>query len=176
MSNSVQPQRWQPTRLPRPWDSPGKKLEWAAISFSSAWKWKVKVKLLSHVQLFVTPWTTRLSVHGVFQARVLEWGTIASSDKGILLKHKKEQNNVIFSNMNTIRDYHIKWSKSERERQTSYIDITYVEIETDIGNRLVAAVGQGVGEIDRYRLLDFNVFEYRGNLYFSVLVSSLHHI
>ena len=32
-------------------------LEWVAISFSSAWKWKVKVKLLSHVPLFVTPWT-----------------------------------------------------------------------------------------------------------------------
>ena len=32
-------------------------LEWVAISFSNAWKWKVKVKLLSHVQLFVTPWT-----------------------------------------------------------------------------------------------------------------------
>ena len=28
-----------------------------AISFSNAWKWKVKVKLLSHVQLFATPWT-----------------------------------------------------------------------------------------------------------------------
>ena len=32
--------------------------EWAAISFSSAWKWKVKVKSLSCVQLFATPWTT----------------------------------------------------------------------------------------------------------------------
>ena len=32
-------------------------LEWVAISFSSAWKWKVKVKSLSHVRLFVTPWT-----------------------------------------------------------------------------------------------------------------------
>ena len=32
-------------------------LEWVAISFSSAWKWKVKVKSLSHVQLFTTPWT-----------------------------------------------------------------------------------------------------------------------
>ena len=32
-------------------------LEWVAISFSSAWKWKVKVKLLSRVQLFATPWT-----------------------------------------------------------------------------------------------------------------------
>ena len=32
-------------------------LEWVAISLSNAWKWKVKVKSLSHVQLLVTPWT-----------------------------------------------------------------------------------------------------------------------
>ena len=32
-------------------------LEWVAISFSNAWKWKVKVKLFSHVHLFATPWT-----------------------------------------------------------------------------------------------------------------------
>ena len=31
--------------------------EWVAISFSNAWKWKVKVKSLSHVRLLVTPWT-----------------------------------------------------------------------------------------------------------------------
>ena len=33
-------------------------LEWVAISFSNAWKWKVKVKSLSHVWLLVTPWTS----------------------------------------------------------------------------------------------------------------------
>ena len=32
-------------------------LEWVAISFSNAWKWKVKVKLLCRAQLLVTPWT-----------------------------------------------------------------------------------------------------------------------
>ena len=32
-------------------------LEWLAISFSNAWKWKVKVKSLSRVRLSVTPWT-----------------------------------------------------------------------------------------------------------------------
>ena len=32
-------------------------LEWVAISFSNAWKWKVKVKSLSCVRLFMTPWT-----------------------------------------------------------------------------------------------------------------------
>ena len=51
------PHRQQPTRLPHPWDSPGKNTEWVAISFSNAWKWKVKVKSLSRVQLFSTPWT-----------------------------------------------------------------------------------------------------------------------
>ena len=32
-------------------------LEWVAIFFSNAWKWKVKVKSLSHVWLLATPWT-----------------------------------------------------------------------------------------------------------------------
>ena len=34
-----------------------KVLEWVAISFSNAWKWKVKVKSLSRLQLLATPWT-----------------------------------------------------------------------------------------------------------------------
>ena len=56
-------------------------LEWVAISFSNAWKWKVKGKSLSHVWLS-DPMDCSLpgsSVHGIFQARVLEWGAIAFS-------------------------------------------------------------------------------------------------
>ena len=37
-------------------------LEWVALSFSNAWKWKVKVKSLSHVQLLVTPWTAACQI------------------------------------------------------------------------------------------------------------------
>ena len=37
--------------------SQARTLEWVAISFSNAWKWKVKGKLLSRVQLLATPWT-----------------------------------------------------------------------------------------------------------------------
>ena len=44
---------------------------------------------------------------------------------GILLRHKKEQNNAICSNMDATRDYHTKWSKSERDRQIWY-DIIYM--------------------------------------------------
>ena len=57
-------------------------LEWVAISFSNAWKWKVKVKLLSRSRLS-NPMDWSLpgsSIHGIFQARVLEWGAIAFSD------------------------------------------------------------------------------------------------
>ena len=56
-------------------------LECVAISFSNAWKWKVKVKSLSRVRLFADPMDCSLpgSVHGIFQARVLEWGAVAFS-------------------------------------------------------------------------------------------------
>ena len=37
-------------------------LEWVAISFSNAWKWNVKVKSLSRVRLFTTPWTAAYQV------------------------------------------------------------------------------------------------------------------
>ena len=101
----MRPHRQQPTRLPCPWDPPGKNtgvgchfllqcmkvksecevaqscltlrdpmdcslpdssihgifqarvLEWGAISFSNAWKWKVKVKSISLVQFLAIPWT-----------------------------------------------------------------------------------------------------------------------
>ena len=55
MSNSVRPHRRQPTRLPRPWDSPGKNTGVGCHFLLQCTK--VKVKSLSCVRLFVTPWT-----------------------------------------------------------------------------------------------------------------------
>ena len=46
-----------PPGFPIPGILQGRTLEWIAISFSNAWKWKVKVKLLSRVWLLATPWT-----------------------------------------------------------------------------------------------------------------------
>ena len=46
-----------PPGSPVPGTLQARTLEWVAISFSNAWKWKVKVKLLSCVRLFETPWT-----------------------------------------------------------------------------------------------------------------------
>ena len=44
---------------------------------------------------------------------------------GILISHKKGWNNAICRNMDGPRDYHIKWSKPDRERQIPY-DITFM--------------------------------------------------
>ena len=45
-----------PPGSPIPGSLQARTLEWVAISFSSAWKWKVNMKLLSHVRLFENPW------------------------------------------------------------------------------------------------------------------------
>ena len=57
VSDSVWPHRWQPTRLPHPWDSPGKNTGVGCHFLLHCMKGKVKVKSLSRVQLLVTPWT-----------------------------------------------------------------------------------------------------------------------
>ena len=73
-------------------------LEWVAISFSNASKWKAKVKSLSHVLLLATPMDCSLagsSVHGIFQARVLEWGASSFSSKFYkIIGIRKEVKNV----------------------------------------------------------------------------------
>ena len=57
MSDSVRPHRRSPPGSLVPGILQARTLEWAAISFSNALKWKVKVKSLSHVRLFATPST-----------------------------------------------------------------------------------------------------------------------
>ena len=55
MSDSVRTHRWQPTRLRRSWDSPGKNTGMGCHFLFQCMK--VKVKSLSRVQLLATPWT-----------------------------------------------------------------------------------------------------------------------
>ena len=78
----VRPHRRQPTRLPRPWGSPGKNTGVGCHFLLQC----MKVKSESEVaQSCPTPSDTMdcslpgSSVHGIFQARVLEWGAIAFS-------------------------------------------------------------------------------------------------
>ena len=66
-------------------------LEWDAISFSNAWKWKVKVKSLSRVWLLATPWTAAYQAPPSigFSRQVPEWVAIAFSNS--LLLHMGNQ-------------------------------------------------------------------------------------
>ena len=76
------PRDGSPLDSPIPGILQARTLEWVAISFSNAWKWKVKVKLLSRVLTLRNPMDCSLPgspIHGIFQARVLEWGAIAVS-------------------------------------------------------------------------------------------------
>ena len=82
VSDSVRPHRRQPTRLPYPWDSTGKNTGVGCHFFLRC----MKVKSESEVaQLYLTlshPMDCNppgSSVHGIFQARVLEWDAIAFS-------------------------------------------------------------------------------------------------
>ena len=57
-------------------------LEWVAISFSNAWKWKVKVKLLSGIRPSATAWTAAFQAPpsmGFSRQELLEWGATAFS-------------------------------------------------------------------------------------------------
>ena len=81
--------------LPVPGILQARTLEWVAISFSNARKWKVRVKLLSRVWLFATPWTAAYqappSMGFSRLENVLEWDAIAFSVKGSYL-HTNQRN------------------------------------------------------------------------------------
>ena len=105
MSDSVRPHRRQPTRLPRPWDSPGKSTGVGCHFLLQCMEVKSESEV---VQLCLTPSDPMdsspqgSSIHGIFQARVLEWELnakrclfLTSSKKSESLWYKLETNTTI---------------------------------------------------------------------------------
>ena len=83
MSDSVQPHRRQPIRLPRPWDSSGKNTGASCHFLLQCVKVKSESKVAQSCPTLSDPMDCSLpgfSIHGIFQARVLEWSAIAFSD------------------------------------------------------------------------------------------------
>ena len=83
MSYSVRPHRRQPTRLPCPWDSPGKNTGVGCHFLLQCMKVKSESEAAQSCPTLSDPMDCSLpgsSVHGIFQARVLEWGAIAFSE------------------------------------------------------------------------------------------------
>ena len=84
MSDCVRPHRRQPTRLPRPWDSPGKNTGVGCHFLLQCMKMKSESEVAQSCPTLSDPMDCSLpgsSAHGIFQARVLEWGAIAFSGK-----------------------------------------------------------------------------------------------
>ena len=84
MSHSVRPHRQQPTRLPRLWDSPGKNTRVGCHFLLQCMKVKSEREVAQSCPTLSDPMDFSLpgsSVHGIFQARVLEWVAIAFSVK-----------------------------------------------------------------------------------------------
>ena len=82
MYDSVRPHRQQPTRLPRPWDSPGKNTGAGCHFLFQCMKVKSESEVAQSCLTLGDPMDCNLpgsSVHGIFQARILEWGAIAFS-------------------------------------------------------------------------------------------------
>ena len=93
----MRPHRRQPTRLPRPWDSPGKNTGVGCHFILQCRKVKSESEVAQSCLTVSDPMDCSLpasSTHGIFQARVLEWVAIAFSKLLSSLK-KKEKEYVI---------------------------------------------------------------------------------
>ena len=78
----MRPHRWQPTRLPSPWDSPGKNTGVGCHFLLQCMKVKSESEVAQLCPTLCDPMVCSLpgsSIHGIFQARVLEWGATAFS-------------------------------------------------------------------------------------------------
>ena len=90
MCDSVRPHRWQPTRLHRPWDSPGKNTGVGCHFLLQCVKVKSESEAAQSCPTLHHPMDCSLpvsSVHGISQARVLEWGTITFSNIFLLINN-----------------------------------------------------------------------------------------
>ena len=97
----MQPHKQQPTRLPRPWDFPGKNTGVGCHFLLQCMKVKSESEIAQSCPTHRDPMDCSLpgsSIHGIFQARVLEWVAIAFSELTLLdsTNFKSKKQNVIF--------------------------------------------------------------------------------
>ena len=93
MSDSVRPHRWQPTRLRRPWDSPGKNTGVGCHVLLQCMKVKSESEVAQSCLTLTDPMACSLSgssTHGIFQARTLEWVAIAFTTNSCLILNEVE--------------------------------------------------------------------------------------
>ena len=122
VSDSVRPQKRQPTRLPLPSDSPGKNTGVCCHFLLQCMKVKSESEVAQSCPTLSDPMDCSLagsSVHGIFQARVLEWGAIAFSVSSLAYsnifrryspKSQPPLNNTYVPSMTTAKIYRINYN------------------------------------------------------------------
>ena len=140
MSNPVRPRWWQPTRLHRPWDSPGKNTGVGCHFLLRCMKVKSESEVPQLCPTLGDPTDCSLlgsSVHGIFQARVLEWGTIAFSawQNKVLNKYENFEllRNWLHFGINSVNpaslSYCILWCRGRRLLMQTSLAILLIELQ-----------------------------------------------
>ena len=111
--------RWQPTRLPRPWDSPGNNTEVGCHFLLRCMKVKTESEVAQLCPTLSDPMDWSLpgsSIHGIFQARVLEWGASAFSgyadDTTLMAESEEELKSLLMK----VREEWKSWLKIQHSK------------------------------------------------------------
>ena len=129
----MRPQRRQPTRLPCPWDSPGKNTGVGCHFRLQCMKVKSEREVAQSCPTLSKPTDCSLpgsSVHGIFQARVLEWGVIAFSynmPTSILICNKSVD---LLLDMWVVSSFQLLWMKLLWTLMWTYVLISLWETST----------------------------------------------
>ena len=125
VSDSVRPQRWQPTRLPRPWDSPGKNTGVGCHFLLQCMKVKSESEVAQSCLTLSDPMDCSLpgsSIHGIFQARVLEWGATVDLEIIILSEVRKRKTNIIWYHLYVESKIWHKWSYLQNRNRLTDVE------------------------------------------------------
>ena len=113
-----------PPGFPVPGILQARTLEWVAISFSNAWKWKVKVKPLGHVRLCVTPWTVAYQAPlSMGFSRQEYWSGVP-----LLLSNKKEQTADTCNKVNESQKHYIILRERHLAEKSIHCTILFIWI------------------------------------------------
>ena len=96
-----------PPGSPVPGIPQARTLEWVAISFSNAWKWKGKVKSLSRVRLLATPWTAAYQTPASMGDYIIRNARLDEVQAGIKIAGRNI-NNLRYADDTTL------WQKAKR--------------------------------------------------------------
>ena len=167
-STLCKPQRRQPTRLPSPCDSPGKNTRVGCHFLLQCMKVKSQSEVIQSCPTLSNPMDCSLpgsSIHGIFQARVLEWGAIAFSIYHATctqllwyttIQPSKKPRVLTETHINRVK----KWQNSVQE-VCRIEDSDFKTVQYRNGkNHIMWQWARELKALEEYRVLDMSAVEY----------------